>query len=170
MRIGYKTAGRTTKAILENLPSAVLKPYDDNETLTQALLSREIDVVVAWASYDHWRKQKLQGTIDNIYLIEDYPVKFYIHIRKDWPELIPILDKVIFALHEDYLPNLIDKWFGKWPRKSKVGLLILTPEEIAWLAEKHTVRVRIADWPPYQIVKDNKPPQGIVIEYLELIE
>jgi signal transduction histidine kinase/DNA-binding response OmpR family regulator len=45
----------------------------------------------------------------------------------------------------------------------------LTPEEQAWLAEKHTVRVRIADWPPYQIVKDNEPAQGIVMEYLKLI-
>jgi PAS domain S-box-containing protein len=46
----------------------------------------------------------------------------------------------------------------------------LTSEERAWLDQKHTVRVRIADWPPYLIVKDDQPPQGIVIEYLKLIE
>jgi PAS domain S-box-containing protein len=45
----------------------------------------------------------------------------------------------------------------------------LTSEERAWLDQKHTVRVRIADWPPYLIVKDDQPPQGIVIEYLKLI-
>jgi signal transduction histidine kinase len=45
----------------------------------------------------------------------------------------------------------------------------LTVVERAWLDQKHTVRVRIADWPPYQIVKDDQPPQGIVIEYLKLI-
>ena len=45
----------------------------------------------------------------------------------------------------------------------------MSDEEIAWLDQKHTVRVRIADWPPYLIVKDDQPPQGIVIEYLKLI-
>jgi hypothetical protein len=40
----------------------------------------------------------------------------------------------------------------------------LTSEERAWFDKKHTVRVRVADWPPFLIVKDNEPPQGIVIE------
>jgi ABC-type amino acid transport substrate-binding protein len=59
MRIGYKRAGRPTRSLLEKLPSAILKPYENHEAMTQALLSREIDVIVAWMSYDHWRKQKL---------------------------------------------------------------------------------------------------------------
>jgi len=46
----------------------------------------------------------------------------------------------------------------------------LNEEEKAWLDQNHTVRVRIADWPPYLIVKDDQPPKGIVIEYLKLIE
>lgn len=29
--------------------------------------------------------------------------------------------------------------------------------------------MRAADWPPYLILKDNEPPQGIAIEYLKLI-
>ncbi|CAB5118061.1 hypothetical protein D3OALGB2SA_2793, partial [Olavius algarvensis associated proteobacterium Delta 3] len=33
-----------------------LMPYDGHEALTQALLRKEIDVIVAWISYDHWRK------------------------------------------------------------------------------------------------------------------
>ena len=45
----------------------------------------------------------------------------------------------------------------------------MTSAERAWFDKKHTVRVRIADWPPYLIVTDNEPPQGIVIEYLNLI-
>jgi len=169
MRIGYKRAARPTRSLLEKLPSAILKPYDDHESLTQALLNGEIDVIVAWMSYDHWRKEKLQGTIDNIYLIKEYPIEMVTYIRKDWPELIPILNKTIVALQKDELPRLINKWFGQWPQLSPANIVPLTSEERAWLDQKHTVRVRIADWPPYQIVKDNEPAQGIVIEYLKLI-
>ncbi|WP_365305276.1 transporter substrate-binding domain-containing protein, partial [uncultured Thiodictyon sp.] len=43
----------------------------------------------------------------------------------------------------------------------------LTPEECAWLAENHTVRVRITDWPPYMIAAP--VPSGVVVDYLETI-
>ena len=63
-------------------------------------------------SYDHWRKQKLQGTIDKILLINEYPIEMVTYIRKDWPELILILNKAIAALQQDDLPRIINKWFG----------------------------------------------------------
>jgi signal transduction histidine kinase/CheY-like chemotaxis protein len=169
MHIGYKRAAAATRSLLEKLPSAILKPYNNHEAMTQALLSKEIDVIVAWISYDHWRKEKLLGTIDNILLIDEYPIEMVTHIRKDWPELIPILNKAIAALQQDDLPRIINKWFGQWPRLSTATGVTLTSEERAWLDKQHTVRVRIADWPPYLIVNDNEPPQGIVIEYLKLI-
>jgi ABC-type amino acid transport substrate-binding protein len=176
MRIGYKRAARPTRSLLEKLPSTILKPYDSHESMTQALLSKEIDVIVAWMSYDHWRKERLQGTIDNILLIEEYPIEMVIYIRKEWPELIPILNKAIASLQQDALPHIIDKWFGQWPQRftaaaeeAKIPRLNLTAQERAWLTQNRTVRVRIADWPPYLIVKGDEPPQGIVIEYLKLI-
>ncbi|MGD8263347.1 MAG: transporter substrate-binding domain-containing protein, partial [Desulfobacterales bacterium] len=169
MRIGYKRGARPTRSLLEKLPSAILRPYESHESLTQALLNGEIDVIIAWMSYDHWRKEKLQGTIDKIYLIEEYPIEMVTYIRKDWPELIPIVNRAIATLQGDELPRIINKWFGQWPRRSPATNVPLTVVERAWLDQKHTVRVRIADWPPYQIVKDDQPPQGIVIEYLKLI-
>jgi|GEM_PF-2065436 len=169
MRIGYKRGARPTRSLLEKLPSAILKPYDDNESLTQAMLSKEIDVIVAWMSFDHWRKEKLQGTIDNILLITEYPIEMVSYIRDDWPELVPIFNKVLASLQKDELPRIINKWYGNWPQPSTAFRLLLTSEEQVWLDKKHTVRVRIVDWPPYQIVNNDKPPQGIVIEYLKLI-
>ena len=176
MYIGYKRAARPTRSLLEKLPTATLKPYDSHEAMTQALLSREIDVIVAWMSYDHWRKDKLQGTVDNILLIDEYPIDMVSHIRKDWPELVPILNKSIAVLQQDELPSIINTWFGQWPQKSattgeEIGnpLLKFTDRERSWLLQNHTVRVRTIDWPPYQMVDDNEPPQGIVIEYLKRI-
>jgi PAS domain S-box-containing protein len=170
MRIGYKRAARATRSLLEKLPSAILKPYDNHESMTQALLSKEIDVIVAWMSYDHWRKEKLQGTIDNILMIDEYPIEMVTHIRKDWPELIPILNKSIASLQQEELPRIINNWFGQYREQYKAASVYLTPEEKAWIAQNHKVRVRLADWPPYIIIKDNEAPQGISIEYLELIE
>jgi PAS domain S-box-containing protein len=170
MRIGYKSAARPTRSLLEKLPSAILVPFDRHESLTQALLSREIDVIVAWMSYDHWRKSNMQGTIDNILLLVEYPIEMVTYVRNDWPELIPILSKALAALQKNEQPRLINKWFGAWPQLSPATIVPLTSEERTWLEKKYTVRVRVADWPPYQIVKDSEPVQGIAIEYLKLIK
>jgi len=168
MRIGYKRAARPTRALLEKLPSAVLKPYDDHESLTQALLRKEIDVVVAWISYDHWRKEKLQGTIENILFIEEFPIEMVTHIRKDWPELIPILNKTIASLQQDELPRLINKWFGQYPRQSTATKAPLTSAGQAWLKTQPTVVARVGNFPPFHFMDQGKPT-GFSIDLMDRI-
>jgi len=43
----------------------------------------------------------------------------------------------------------------------------LSPAERQWLAEKHTVRARVSDYPPYMISKP--APAGMSVEYLAII-
>jgi ABC-type amino acid transport substrate-binding protein len=97
--------------------------------------------------------------------------KIVLGIREDWPELIPILNKAIQSITAQEHAAIARVWqAGDTVRWKAVSIRDqLNEEEKAWLDQNHTVRVRIVDWPPYQIVKDNGPPQGIVIEYLKLI-
>ena len=171
MRVGYKRAARPTRSLLEKHPEIIKVPYESHEAMTQALLSKEVDVLVAWISFDHWRKEILQGTIDNILLIDEYPIEMVTHIRKDWPELIPILNKAIADLQIAELLRINNKWFGEWPQilKQQEGLHIaLTDEEKAWLAENHTVRVTFSDHAPYFYLKDGKVV-GISVDILSKI-
>lgn len=169
-RIGYKGAARPTRSLLEKLPAAILTPYDSHESMSQALLSKEIDVIVAWMSYDHWRKNKMQGTIDNVLIIDEYPIEMVTYVRNDWPELIPILNKTILALQADELPRLVNKWFGEWPQLFTPNAIALTSEERIWLTQNHTVRIRAVDYPPYLIINGEEEPQGIAVEYLKLVK
>lgn len=48
----------------------------------------------------------------------------------------------------------------------------LTEEEINWLAEDYTVKIRVGNWPPFMIIdEDNDTPivEGIAIDYIETI-
>jgi signal transduction histidine kinase len=168
-RIGHKVGAKPTIELLQKLPNAILIPYNDNEELSQALLSKEVEFVGDWITFDFFRKRTLQGMIDNIYLIDEYPMVMVSHIRKDWPEFVSIMNKVIAAMRQDELPRIMDKWFIDWPQQASTTSIQLTPEERAWLDQTPTVRVRIVDYPPYQMVEGNLPPQGITIEYLKLI-
>jgi signal transduction histidine kinase len=101
------------------------------------------------------------------YTFFNYTEKFGMAIRPDWPVLVSILNKAI----DSFSQQEIDELFSRWVQlPEKIEDTLLNNEEQAWLDQNHTVRVRTTDWPPYLIVKDNEPPQGIAIDYLKLIE
>ena len=90
-------------------------------------------------------------------------------VSKKYPLLNSILNKSYDSLPESEKTQIWRKWFALLMSHKGKRLNLLT-EEQAWLAENQTTRVRMADWPPYLIIKENEPPQGIAIEYLKLIE
>ncbi|MBW2476601.1 MAG: transporter substrate-binding domain-containing protein, partial [Deltaproteobacteria bacterium] len=182
LRIGYKRGARPAKTRLEMLPSATIVPFDSHESMTQALLSNDIDVIVAWMSYDHWRKNTLQGTIDKIYLITETPFDMVIYIRNDWPEFVPIMNKALAVMQKGSLPNIINKWFGEWPQQSSsdssepsIGRTelqidykrLLSEEERAWLAQRHTVKARVSSYPP--LMFQEPEISGLSLDYLKTI-
>ena len=169
MRIGYKQADTPVKSLLDTYVGVTPVPYIDNSAMTKGLMNKEVDVLVAWISYDYWRRDKLQGAVDNILLATDTPLDMYIHIRKDWPELIPILNKALASIRYNELPKIMDKWFIDRSRLSVTLKAHLTKREQAWLSKKQIVRVRVTDFPPYIIPQKNGPPVGIAIDSLNLI-
>ena len=80
-----------------------------------------------------------------------------------------ILNKSYSALPESEKNRIWRRWFASDAERAARKQIKLTPEEQTWLEQNHTVRVRTADWPPYLIITENEPPQGITIEYLKLI-
>jgi PAS domain S-box-containing protein len=169
MRIGYKKADTPVKSLLDTYDGVTPIPYIDNAAMTKGLMNKEVDVLVAWISYDFYRRDKLQGAVDNILLATDTPLDMYIHIRKDWPELIPILNKVLSSIRENELLKIMDKWFIERPRLPVPLKTHLTKMEQAWLSKGQTVQVRVTDFPPYIISKKNGPPEGIAIDFLKII-
>ncbi len=153
----------------------IIRPYQDQTTVLIAkdaleglrkVDKGEADLFIA-ATVNSYLLTKYQFFgISPKYVFFEYNEKFGMAIRPDWPELISLLNKGISSFTENEIDAIVAKWI-QLPQKK--GALALTAEERAWLDQKHTIRVRIADWPPYLIVKDDQSPQGIVIEYLKLI-
>ena len=91
------------------------------------------------------------------------------HIRKDWPELVSIMNKVIAAMKQEELPRIMNKWFLEWPKQAaRVSRVNLTPEERVWLAQQHPIRVTFSLSPPYFYFKEGKAV-GIALDFLNLI-
>lgn len=99
------------------------------------------------------------------YTFLDFPDKFGMAIRPDWPELVSILNKGISSFSQIEIDTIVAKWFFLPQQKKAIEL---TPEERAWLEQKHTVRVRVINFPPY-IFLGKDQITGIAIDYLNLV-
>jgi polar amino acid transport system substrate-binding protein len=164
-------------AIMEGVyfSQEIIRQYQDQTTVLiakdaleglQKVDQGEADLFIGASVHSYLLTKYQFFGISPKYTFLEYNEKFGMAIRPDWPDLIPLLNKGILSFTEKEIDAIVAKWIQLPQQK---GALALTAEERAWLDQKHTVRVRIANWPPYLIVKEDEPPQGIVVEYLKLI-
>jgi len=153
----------------------IIRPYQDQTTVLLAkdamegirkVEQGEADLFIGASVHSYLLTKYQFFGISPKYVFFEYKVWQRMAIRPDWPELVSVLNKGISSFTENEIDAIVAKWIQLPQQK---GALELTTGERTWLDKKHTVRVRIADWPPYLIVSDGQPPQGIVIEYLKLI-
>jgi len=86
-------------------------------------------------------------------------------VRKDWPELVSILDKGMDSVPEEEVNALNQKWFGMATSSSGVNL---TLEEKTWIINNPIIRVAATpDWPPFEF-KEGNEYKGLAADILSL--
>jgi len=89
-------------------------------------------------------------------------------VRKDWPELATILDKVLDSIPENERLKIINRWILVGFDKNKQKKLALTKEEKAWLADHKDIRLGVdPSWPPFEYVDATKIYSGIASDYVQ---
>jgi signal transduction histidine kinase/CheY-like chemotaxis protein len=88
-------------------------------------------------------------------------------VRKTLPLLASILDKAVQSMDPGEKQRIWKRWFASAPEPDANPKFSLTSEERAWLAAGHTVRVRVADYPPYMFSKP--APSGMSVDYLSAV-
>ena len=88
-------------------------------------------------------------------------------IRKDWPELVSILNKALRSLSDEEIDTIENKWlFNNSQVKNK--LVDLTKEEKRWIRD-NVVKVGIEEWAPVIFSHGGKDFDGITGDILRLI-
>ena len=89
-------------------------------------------------------------------------------VRKDWPLLIPILEKGMTAISQKELKKLSEKWqtaqsFGT---DESIGLTI---DEVKWLSQNKVIKVAVdPDVAPLELIDQNGKISGITGAYLDI--
>jgi two-component system sensor histidine kinase EvgS len=169
---GKSVAILDSAKVMEN----ILKPYEsdidllhypDNRTAFRSVFEGKVDVAFGLTIHEYAINKYGMFGVKPAYTLLERPSKVGMAVRTDWPELVSILDKWITSFSQEEIDTLIRRWIDIPDTGTAIEL---SDEEKDWLALNRTVRVRIADYPPYQIVRDNESVEGIVVEYLKYIE
>lgn len=150
------------------LPDADIVRADDSEGMLRLVSRGEADFCVVELRAGEYILQKAQISnvaTKGVFLApgetaaraHDYGV------RKTAPVLAGILDKAVQAMDPAEKQRIWRRWFASTPASE----ISLTADERAWLSDGHTVRARVADYPPYMI--SQPAPAGIAIDYLEAV-
>ena len=93
-----------------------------------------------------------------------------IGVRKDWPELVSIIDKALDTITPKEQQEIRTKWGVADPSEQETTVSVeLTPEERKWLREHEPLRLGTdPDWPPIDFIGPDATYQGIASDYLRL--
>ncbi len=93
--------------------------------------------------------------------------KLQIGIRRDWPELVAILDRALASINSEEKNKILHKWTGE--EKPAPIELELTKQEKAWRSKHQVIKVsNEMEWSPVDFVADNQP-QGYAIDLINLL-
>jgi len=105
-------------------------------------------------------------------ILVDPPPNLVLSVRKDWPELVGILNKGLAAITAAEMADLYRRWFGAdYLRQLAAERVALTAGERAWLSSRKVLRAGIdPSWAPVEFVDERGVAQGISAAYLKRLE
>lgn len=172
-RVGYLRDLQRVHDRLAAYPAIEAIPMDSQAALAEALTSGRIDAVVGSYALDYWRaRHGVLGLGPKQMLPPDgRRTQLVYSIRRDWPQLVEILNRGLAAITEDETARLHRFWLGAAisERETSGGVELDAPER-AWLRQHPVVRAGIdSTWAPVEYVDADGEPQGISVAYLKRI-
>ena len=170
-RVGYLKGILYLRKLLEAHPAVEATPLDSTEALANALLKGDVDAALDSYGLEYWRVSHGVLGFAPLRMLPESQTNLVMSIRKDWPELVAILNKGLAAITREEMAELYRRWFGQDYLSRIAPQVTLTAEEQAWLAEHPVLRVGIdAHWAPMEFVDKTDKPQGISVAYLQRLE
>jgi PAS domain S-box-containing protein len=169
-RVGIMAGDYAQGFLKENHTEVDLVLYKTNEEALHALVNREVEAVLGnLPTLTYFIDKHLMTGLKVAGLSEVMAKDEYVAIRKDWPQFTAILNKAFASISQQEHQKIRSKWLGLYPPTNNILQLVFTEKQKEWLAQQHKVRVWVTNLPPYIIIKEGRSPEGIAIDYLNII-
>jgi signal transduction histidine kinase len=170
-QVGYLKGILYLRNLLAAHPGVGATPFDNTQDMAYALLRGDINAVIDSYGLEYWRASNGILGFAPARLLTGSETPLVMSIRKDWPELVTILDKGLTMITPEEMADLYRRWFGQDYLNRIAPRVTLTAEEKAWLKEHPVLRAGIdAHWAPVEFMDEKGAPQGISVAYLRRLE
>jgi len=145
-RVGYLRKVQRVQDRLAAYPSIKAVPMDTLADLAEALTGERIGAVVASYTLDYWRaRHGVLGLGPKQMLPSDGSLTQFVYsVRRDWPQLVEILNRGLASITEEETAKLHRRWFGAAvSERESFGRVRLDAPERAWLRQHPVLRVGI---------------------------
>ncbi|MEG3639242.1 transporter substrate-binding domain-containing protein [Magnetococcus sp. PR-3] len=169
LRIGAIENILATKKHLDAVGDLNVIYAKDATTVTNMLLENKVDVIYgSIQAFFHVLKDSA-SLVRVGFLPHSSRSPSVISVRKDWPELVTILDKAIAKVPVEKYNATYRHWFQLLP-PSKSARTLLSDEEQQWIEKNPIVRVAFdSDWPPVETLDDKGQHVGLSRDLLDAI-
>ena len=160
------------ETIQQRYPQLKILQTDSLMTAIQSLIERKADILLeSYAVINHQLKTLGVSTIHPLEALKATSrMKLHMATRKDQAILTNIMDKALAAIPESEKNRINNRWLGYQAKESAVRIK-LSQEEKKWLSDHPQIRFTgDPNWLPYEAFNKQGQYQGIVAEYLKLIE
>jgi PAS domain S-box-containing protein len=140
------------------------------EVIRAVVEGRAAAAIIATTSFDKYYKHFGQS-IRIAYVATDKPLKLLYSIRKDWPELVSIINKGLGAIPVAQFNQAYYNWFGTAPvaARESSDQPSFSAAEQAWLSRQQVVRAYIGNYMPYCTSSGGQGVRGMAVDYLALV-
>jgi two-component system sensor histidine kinase/response regulator len=170
-RITYQNGNLWEKRALESYPGVTAIPKQMHKEKFDAVLSGEADGFIGGFTTEYqFKRDAIPYFKPLIALPEDINLIFA--IRNDWPELVSILNKGIRQISKDERVRIKRRYVEDiYGIINAVPAIVITNDEKTWLNKHPVLKVGIdRDFPPYESVDKTGNYQGLVADYIALVE
>ena len=147
--------------------------YVEVENITEGLRGvslREFDALVESFATCNYKIVELGLNNLSINGKTDMLMRLGLGVRKDWPELVDILNKVMNTVPPSELNAIKADWMVPTENAKAFEELQLTDEERAWIAEHRTITVGVdPNFAPIEFINDKGEYVGISADFLHAI-
>ncbi|MFY9976246.1 MAG: transporter substrate-binding domain-containing protein, partial [Chromatiaceae bacterium] len=161
-RVGVLRGNLSDLKLLDARPAIVQVEFDSPLALAVAVQNGEVDAAISSANLQWTATENMLADLRLAFPVPGSRIDLRYSILKQHAPLLGIVDKALHAIDPAVMMEMLRRWGNE-----EQPNIPLSADELAWLEEKHTVRVRIGDHPPWEI---NQPEaQGMAVDYLRII-
>jgi two-component system sensor histidine kinase EvgS len=161
-RVGVLRRNLSDLKLLDAWPAIIRVELDSPLGLAVAVQNGDVDAAISSANLAWVATENTLPALRLAFPVPGSKLDLRYSIGKEHAPLLGIIDKALAAIEPVEMMRMLRKW-GTEEQPN----IALSAEERAWLAQKHSVRVRIGDHPPWEI---NSPEaDGMAVDYLRII-